>query len=177
MDLEVFEREAALEVFEDLTEKQRQTMELLSEGRTSKEIARQLGISVSAVVQRVESLRAKAGGAMRKDLVRNYRLYQERSLVTCNQITGNSVHLAPHDELPDAPLWNFSGSDLELADAMTFERSGLWASQSEPRVVPEVLDGKDASLKRILVAILAALAMGGLMLVLITVAAEVSDLF
>lgn len=163
-------------LFEQLTAKQRQTMDLLAEGWTSKEIAHKLGISESAVVQRIEALRTKTGGLLRKDLARSYRLYLDNLPPTCKEITSKNFHLPSACDPHNTPLWNFSGADLELADAATFDMSPPWSSRPEPRVVPEVLDGKDASLYRWFVAILMALALVILMLVLVTVAGEISDL-
>jgi len=66
-------------VFAALTARQRQAMELLSEGRTSKEIAHALGISESAAIQRIETVRNRVGGLLRKDLARAYRRYMHNA--------------------------------------------------------------------------------------------------
>ena len=57
-----------------LTRKQREVLALVADNRTSKEIAGLLGISESAVNQRIEIVRARVGGLPRGELARLYRL-------------------------------------------------------------------------------------------------------
>ncbi len=57
-----------------LTSKQRDVLALVADNRTSKEIAVKLGISESAVNQRIEMVRARLGGLPRGELARLYRL-------------------------------------------------------------------------------------------------------
>jgi DNA-binding CsgD family transcriptional regulator len=57
-----------------LTSKQRDVLALIADNRTSKEIAGTLGISESAVNQRIEMVRARLGGLPRGELARLYRL-------------------------------------------------------------------------------------------------------
>ncbi|MFD2578502.1 helix-turn-helix transcriptional regulator [Novosphingobium colocasiae] len=64
--------------------------------RTSKEIAWELGISESAVNQRIESIRARAGSPPRAELARVYRQYQAEIDAACNSLTANNL------QLPDA---------------------------------------------------------------------------
>ena len=56
-----------------LTEKQREVMALVADNRTSKEIASRLGISESAVNQRIEQIRTRLGGLPRGEIARLYR--------------------------------------------------------------------------------------------------------
>lgn len=56
-----------------LTKKQRDVLALVADNRTSKEIAGRLGISESAVNQRIEMVRARLGGLPRGELARLYR--------------------------------------------------------------------------------------------------------
>lgn len=56
-----------------LTAKQRDVLALVADNRTSKEIAGLLGISESAVNQRIEIVRARLGGIPRGELARLYR--------------------------------------------------------------------------------------------------------
>lgn len=78
-----------------LTDKQREVIALVSEGMTSKEIARKLGISESAVNQRIEVTRQRLGGMSRAQIGRIYR--QTSTLVitipTSNSLTGKSIQL------------------------------------------------------------------------------------
>lgn len=56
-----------------LTQKQREVLALVADNRTSKEIANLLGISESAVNQRIEMVRLRVGGLPRGELARLYR--------------------------------------------------------------------------------------------------------
>lgn len=56
-----------------LTPKQREVLALVADNRTSKEIANLLGISESAVNQRIEMVRLRVGGLPRGELARLYR--------------------------------------------------------------------------------------------------------
>ncbi|MCB2058663.1 MAG: helix-turn-helix transcriptional regulator, partial [Novosphingobium sp.] len=56
-----------------LTPKQREVLALVADNRTSKEIAGRLGISESAVDQRIEGVRTKLGGIPRGELARLFR--------------------------------------------------------------------------------------------------------
>jgi DNA-binding CsgD family transcriptional regulator len=60
-------------VLPQLTVKQREVMMLVADNRTSKEIAGLLGISESAVNQRIEIIRSRLGGLPRGEMARLYR--------------------------------------------------------------------------------------------------------
>lgn len=62
-------------IFTALTSKQHEVLALVADHRTSKEIAVELGISESAVNQRIEAVRARLGGPPRARMARDYRLY------------------------------------------------------------------------------------------------------
>lgn len=62
-----------LKMLPQLTEKQREVLALVADNRTSKEIAALLGISESAVNQRIEMIRGRLGGIPRGELARLYR--------------------------------------------------------------------------------------------------------
>lgn len=89
---DILEQTALLDA---LTDKQREVIALVSEGMTSKEIARKLGISESAVNQRIEVTRQRLGGMSRAQIARIYR--QTSTLVitipTSNSLTGKSIQL------------------------------------------------------------------------------------
>jgi DNA-binding CsgD family transcriptional regulator len=78
-----------------LTDKQSEVLVFVSEGLTSKEIARKLGISVSAVNQRIEVIRQRLGGLPRAQIARLYRRQSTLLLTipTSNSLTGNPIQL------------------------------------------------------------------------------------
>ncbi len=63
----------AVQTLPKLTRKQRDVLALVADNRTSKEIAARLGISESAVNQRIEMVRSRLGGLPRGELARLYR--------------------------------------------------------------------------------------------------------
>ncbi len=102
-----------------LTDKQREVIALVSEGLTSKEIARKLGISESAVNQRIEVTRQRLGGMSRAQIARIYR--QTSTLVitipTSNSLTGKSIQLL-HEGEQEQP-WFPEGAETVQAAAST----------------------------------------------------------
>ncbi len=62
-------------VLDGLTRKQHEVLNLVAENFTSKEIAFELGISESAVNQRIETVRSRAGFPPRAELARVYRKF------------------------------------------------------------------------------------------------------
>ncbi|MFO1256451.1 MAG: sigma factor-like helix-turn-helix DNA-binding protein [Sphingomonadaceae bacterium] len=75
-----------------LTAKQRDVLALVADNRTSKEIAGLLGISESAVNQRIEIVRARLGGLPRGELARLYR--NELSIGEAETVpTWQKIHL------------------------------------------------------------------------------------
>jgi DNA-binding CsgD family transcriptional regulator len=84
-----------------LTDKQREVLALVSEGMTSKEIARKLGVSESAVNQRIEVIRLRLGGLSRAQIARIYRRTSTLMITipTSNSLTGKPIPLTQIEEL------------------------------------------------------------------------------
>ena len=83
-----------------LTPKQREVLRMVAEGLTSKEIARKIGISESAVNQRIETIRQRLGGLPRSQIARLYR-HQNTLLITLptsNSLTGKPIQLQVEGE-------------------------------------------------------------------------------
>ena len=80
-----------------LTEKQRQVIAFVSDGLTSKEIGRILGITESAVNQRIETVRARLDGLSRHEIARLYRGHSTLviTIPTSNSLTGKPIQLHP----------------------------------------------------------------------------------
>ncbi|MEE4451189.1 helix-turn-helix transcriptional regulator [Novosphingobium resinovorum] len=151
-----------LHVFPGLTPKQHEVLRFVSENRTSKEIAWELGISESAVNQRIEGVRIRTGSPPRAELARAYRQYLTDQDAACNPIP-DKIPQVPGG-LPDAPLGvqDDRAASLALSDAMTYTVTAPWQREAFERVVPEVLDGANAGLSR--TAAMVAIA-GGMLLV------------
>ena len=80
-----------------LTAKQKEVMALVADNRTSKEIAALLGISESAVNQRIEMIRARLGGLPRGEMARLYRqkLAQEETIAENFPPTWKKIQVQP----------------------------------------------------------------------------------
>jgi len=168
------------DLFEGLTAKQHEVMRFVSDNFTSKEIAYELSVSESAVNQRIEAVRARAGSPPRAELARAYRaflLHEQDLLEACNPL--------PHKNLqvPIAPvLAAIRGQDervdeLALSDVVAFQATPPWQGKAIGRIVPEVLDGTHAGLNR--TAAIVAIAVGTLFLALggLGVVRALSDMF
>lgn len=166
-----------LSVFPGLTSKQHEVLRFVAENRTSKEIAWDLGISESAVNQRIEGVRSRAGSPPRAELARAYRQYLQDLEAACNPVTDKIP------QVPESPLRAPSmGRDervdhFALSDAMTFTVTAPWESERIDRVVPEVLDGANAGLSRTAAMVVIAAGMLLVAMVGLAVARALSDIF
>ncbi|TCM22409.1 DNA-binding CsgD family transcriptional regulator [Novosphingobium sp. PhB165] len=151
-----------LEVLPLLTEKQHEVLSLVAENRTSKEIAWELGISESAVNQRIEGVRNRTGSPPRAELARVYRQYQKLPDAACNPLPDKNPQVSPIDVAAEEWGQDEQGDRLRLADGVTFRVEAPWHAEPVDRLVPEVLDGPDAGLNRMAAMVLIA---GGLLLV------------
>lgn len=137
---DILEQTALLDA---LTDKQREVIALVSEGMTSKEIARKLGISESAVNQRIEVTRQRLGGMSRAQIARIYR--QTSTLVitipTSNSLTGKSIQLQHEAE----PEQHSIPEGAVALSASAYDGNGvLQPSTFSPDLLPP-----DSSLKRL----------------------------
>ncbi len=82
-------------VLPPLSAKQREVMSLVADNRTSKEIAGLLGISESAVNQRIELIRARLGGIPRGEIARLYRqeFAREQTIAATFPPTWNKIQV------------------------------------------------------------------------------------
>lgn len=174
-----------LHVFSQLTVKQHEVLRFVAENRTSKEIAWDLGISESAVNQRIEGVRTRAGSLPRAHLARAYRHYLQSleparvpiavapvqppvapPLATVLAQTSVAPTAAVSAHAPVAPPRaarsaqvheSFTPANLAGCDPnMRSSRDRL------ERVVPDVLDGVNAGLSRAAAMIVIA---GGMLLI------------
>lgn len=168
---------ALQQIFPDLTPKQHEVLRFVAENRTSKEIAWDLGISESAVNQRIEGVRARTGSPPRAELARAYRQYLQDLEAACNPLPAKNPQV-PEAGLPAAMQWQDERAEhLALSDAMTYRVTAPWQREEMGLIVPEVLDGANAGLSR--TAAMIAIA-GGLLLVAMVglgVVRALTDLF
>jgi biotin operon repressor len=82
-------------IFAALTRKQHEVLARVSDNRTSKEIAAELGISESAVNQRIETVRSRLGGLPRAKMARDYRAFATtpEGEATCKNVPWQTIQL------------------------------------------------------------------------------------
>lgn len=156
--------------FSSLTTKQAAVLGLLANGRTSKEIATALDLSESAVNRRIELLRTRFGGITRLELARRYRDWAvpHSAMPPADGVETDrqSLHLAPPANPEQKVPEDNHDAALVFRDSLAISIAPPWSSAAEPKVVPGVLDGKDAVLTRgaaiamILLGIIASLVLG-----------------
>ena len=136
MDIQRFQS-----VFGQLTEKQRVVLDLVSDGFTSKEIARQIGKAPRTIDQRVDAVRSKLGGVPRNELIRSYRQWRD---AICDSTTYGAIplsdsHLVEAEISRQPEAENLLFQDSLIHDArMPWQRSGFGI---EKRFTPSDLSG------------------------------------
>jgi DNA-binding CsgD family transcriptional regulator len=135
-------------IFPRLTPKQHEVLRFVAENRTSKEIAWELGISESAVNQRIEGVRLRAGSPPRAELARAYRIYLLEAAQACNPLP-DKIPQVPQT-LPEPAIEQREDrlEPLVLAGAVTCTVTAPRQRGTFGKVVPEVLDGVNAGLNR-----------------------------
>ncbi|WP_296680932.1 helix-turn-helix transcriptional regulator [Novosphingobium sp.] len=118
---DVVEQTSALD---GLTDKQKEVLALVADGMTSKEIARKLYISESAVNQRIEVVRQRLGGMPRTHIARLYRRMNTVVLTvpSSNSVTGNSIQLM--SEGYDGQLSEPKGSQVSITPSQAQSQVG-----------------------------------------------------
>lgn len=115
-------------VFDGLTEKQFEALDLAASGFTSKEIARKLDISPHSVDKRIDAVRMQLDSMPRQRLVREFRRWNSG----CQSTTGDPSPLAdgplfePDEGTPSAGETLVFGDALALGTQTNWERSSRW---------------------------------------------------
>ena len=149
-----------------LTAKQREVLDLLIEHKTSKEIARELGISPHTVDQRIQFAKEKLGAGSRSEVALLYR----RLVEICGQLTYENSGIAAVPEMADSQPGTQAGPLSALR-----RRERTWSDQpreteADYPVVPELFEGRYGTLIRLgaIIAIavfLVILVLGGLAII------------
>lgn len=163
---DIFEQTAALD---GLTDKQKEVLALVAEGMTSKEIARKLGISESAVNQRIEVIRQRLGGLPRTQIA---RLYRRMSTVVftvppSNPVTGKSIQLQPDSD--DGQQLVLEGSEVSTALSQAPSQVGSHPSRLLSAHLASALDKPSGRWLRVALFV-------GMMLGLVAIAALLVDI-
>jgi len=128
-----------------LTAKQREVLDLLIEHKTSKEIARELGISPHTVDQRIQFAKEKLGAGSRSEVALLYR----RLVEICGQLTYENSGIAVSPEVADGGPGTQAGPLSALR-----RRERTWSDQpreteADYPVVPELFEGRYGTLIRL----------------------------
>lgn len=116
-----------LPIFTSMTAKQHEVFGLVADKFTSKEIAGKLHITESAVNQRIEAVRSRAGFPPRAELARAYRGYAEAQRLG----EGQGEEASPAGNLVQ-----------QVQNGMSWQQAGA-------RIVPAAFDGSNAGLNRL----------------------------
>ena len=147
------EYSAFLAIFATLTEKQHEVFHHVAEGRSAKEIAWRLGVTDSAVIQRIEAVRSRAGSPPRSVLARAYRLYLMSQAVS-NTMGQERASMAPHpvaSESADLGLRADAGETLVRLPCASSSCGLASSAKGMPpdMLVPRAFVGPEAALNRL----------------------------
>jgi len=157
-----------------LTAKQREVMDLLIEHKTSKEIARALGISPHTVDQRINFVKSKLGVASRGEAAVEYRRLVE---LLCERSTYEPSHMVAEANSLDSVLANDAEHRQRVTHPERRHSDKGEEAEVDYRVVPEMFEGSHGTLLRlgaiaIFTVLLIFVALGGLAMF-----SELSQLF
>ena len=128
-----------------LTEKQREVLDLLIEHKTSKEIARLLGISPHTVDQRIFFAKEKLGAASRNEAAAAYR----RLVGISGRTTYENSRIAAPAPTAQGMSGLLAGRVLALRHPELSQPGGSTLTELDFRVVPEWFDGRYGTLVRL----------------------------
>jgi DNA-binding CsgD family transcriptional regulator len=164
----VMDRDPA-DVLCDLTAKQAEVLDLLLQHKTTKQIARELGIAPNTVDARIAAVREKWGTTDRKATARVYaHLLETCEKSPCGFSPLDRDLTANHDllrELPGSPLFT-------VADAQGFER---WPVERN-RGILEALDARFGKVGRVIAASGLALILAATVMLTLAIAQAMSKL-
>lgn len=132
-------------VLSGLTAKQREVLDLLIEHKTSKEIARRLGISPHTVDQRIQFAKEKLGAASRNEAAALYRRLSELS----GQLTHEESYIASRSAVADNRGGTLAALPPVQFSSQGWARSGPFGNGADHAVVPELFEGRYGTLVRL----------------------------
>ena len=158
-------------VLDAITDKQREVLIYISEGLTSKEIARKLGVSESAVNQRIETIRQRLGGLPRAQIARLYRRQGTllMTIPTSNSLTGNPIQLQSVSSASQVSV-------VEGAVDLVAPRAHQEGSVLQPSTISQTLDSNHSPLFKLGAIAAIAAAIAATALLLLSIAASLDRL-
>jgi DNA-binding CsgD family transcriptional regulator len=149
-----------------LTPKQLEVLELLERRLTIAEIAYDLGVSDSAINQRIKLLKLRFAVNSHRELVELYRASHQDAF---RNSTARNPQLPPTREYVEPSDRDDQGSVFRFNDSSPVRQDPPWSKRPEPTVVPGVLDGRNAG--RLRLAVIVSMLLGALAAVILAVAA------
>ena len=128
-----------------LTDKQRDVLDLLIEHKTSKEIARALGISPQTVDQRIFFAKEKLGAASRNEAAAAYR----RLIAISGRTTYEESYIAEPSAIFQTSRRLVAGQALARRRPESPQPGSSTPPELDFRVVPESFDGRYGTLVRV----------------------------
>jgi len=119
----------AFAIFESLTAKQHEALELASCHLTSKQIAQQLGVAPVTIDKRIEAVRAKLGAIPRTSLLRMYVEWRDHD----DQTIGDPIILGATGYSGSGNSGQPSGTAFIFEDSLTFDARAAWERGTEWR--------------------------------------------
>ena len=153
----------------DLTAKQAEVLDLLLQHKTTKQIARDLGIAPNTVDARIAAVREKWGTTDRKATARVYALLETCEKSPCGFSRLDRDLTPDHGllrELPGSPLFT-------VADAQSFEH---WPVKRERPGILEILDARFGKIGRVMAASALALGLAATLMLTLAIAEAMSKL-
>lgn len=161
----------ALAELTDLTDKQIEVLELLVDHRSTKEIARILGISPSAVDQRIYAAADRLGEADRRQLARKYLSLK----LTCDKLTGGFSQVQRDGEKDEFDFQESQSAGIfRFNDATDFHQFAPWIEDSRLPLL-EKLDDRTGPLGRLAVIVATAALLALLLLAGLAIARTLGD--
>ncbi|NMW32229.1 hypothetical protein HKD42_09180 [Altererythrobacter sp. RZ02] len=164
-----------------LTDRQRDVLERIDRRVPIKVIAGDLGLSEARINQHIRTLKDKFECESMNELVERYRSFSSYKSEACVKEVGPedpySNSLYRNTQLPDEPIFPDQGSRVDpgkiaFSDAHHVLIDAPWTKSREPVVVPHMLDGDHAVLRRF--AAMIGIAFGIVAAVILVVAAAVT---
>ena len=158
------------EVFETLTERQREVLDLAALHMTSKQIARNLGISHKTVDRRIENIRARLENVPRSDLLRLYVSFTADGGKTPSAFS----HLSSNCPRPQSSVRQFE-SHVTFQDSLVLDERTEWDRGADWRI-PEIHLSDFGPGTRILLMLLGAVAIMALAVLTFTASSALSTM-
>lgn len=157
-----------------LTDKQRQVLELLAQHKSSKEIARTLGISPYTVDQRITAAKHKLQAGGRGEVARLYR----RLSYICEKSAYEFPHVPEPIPVDDKPIQTESADPVfTFADAAVIEHHAPWDVEPVRTFGLEAFDRQFGIAGRCAAIVLLAASLALILLAMVAMAKTLSELF